>query len=109
MNASTDYAPVMPDLLLYLLAALTTYRLTRLVTADAITEPLRVWADTKSAKFGYLLSCDWCLSMWFAPSVSVGVLVWGDNRVVQAVVLALSLSTVTGMMSVLERRLDVEK
>jgi hypothetical protein len=96
----------MPAPLVLLLAVFATYRLTRLVTADAITEPLRVWADVKSQKFGYLLSCDWCLSMWVAPPVAVIAVVWGDNRVVLGAGLALMLSALTGLLATVERRID---
>lgn len=51
---------------LFLLAS---YRLTRLVTTDDITAPLRdkIWSrfppDTRT---GYLITCDWCSSIYTA-------------------------------------------
>lgn len=87
------------------LAVLATYRLTRLVTADFITERLRGWAMARSPWLGYLAGCDWCLSIWIAPLPSVAVILWGDNRAVFGVLLALALSAGTGLLATLERRL----
>ncbi len=86
-----------------LLFAMATARVTRLVTADFLLEPFRVWADLRSQWFGYLVSCDWCLSMWVAVPFAAGW--WGlrDNGAVQVLVLVLSFSLVTGLISRLER------
>lgn len=89
-----------------IVAALATYRLTRLVTADKITQPLRGWIVDRSEWFGYLTTCDWCLSVWVAPVPSVAVLVWGDVLAVQIGLVALALSALTGLLSLVERRLD---
>lgn len=49
------------------------YRLTRLVIADEITQPIRdkVWEKhpPEATKIGYLFTCPWCASIW----VGVGV------------------------------------
>lgn len=54
--------------------ALATYRLTRLITTDTITEDLRekVWDryPPESTKLGYLLTCDHCASVYAAAAVS---------------------------------------
>lgn len=84
--------------LLFVLASLTTYRATRLVTTDALFErqrawllmrypPNRDWARTRRTgqlltreqqvpkgvryprKLGQLLECPWCLGFWFAGVV----------------------------------------
>jgi hypothetical protein len=96
----------MMDWLLLVLAALATYRLTRLVTADKITEPVRGWVVDRSAWAGYLVTCDWCLSIWVAPPVALCAVLWGDNRLVLVVLLWLAVSAVTGILSLVERRLD---
>lgn len=89
-----------------IITMLATYRLTRLVTADEITKGLRGWVVDRSQWLGYLVTCDWCLSVWVAPAPTVALLVWGDLLAVQAVLLGLALSAVTGLLSLIERRLD---
>jgi hypothetical protein len=48
-------------------------RLTRLVTADTIFEPLRQWVTKRTAKLkrgekiAYLVRCSWCMSIWLSP------------------------------------------
>ena len=96
----------MPSSLLIIVAALATYRLTRLVTADKITEPIRTWVMDRSQWAGYLVSCDWCLSIWIAPPVALCAILWGDNRLVLVVILWLALSAVVGLLSLVEARLD---
>lgn len=53
--------------------AVAVYRLTRLVTADGITEPLRDAIDDWSREGGRLrekaaelVTCPWCMSMWWS-------------------------------------------
>ena len=94
--------------LLWLAATLTTYRLTRLVTADRITERLRIEVDSRSKNLGYLITCGWCLSIWVAPPVAWIVYEWGDRTLVRVAVLALAMSALTGLLSLVESRLDSE-
>lgn len=72
----------MDDLVLFMLLALASYRVTRLVTTDKITEPIfdrvrfgleRRWyakhgpvgSDTHfNSKLAFMLSCPWCLGFW---------------------------------------------
>jgi len=55
--------------------ALATYRLTRLITTDVITEDIRIaiWDryPPDSTRLGYLISCDHCSSIYAAAAVSV--------------------------------------
>ncbi len=93
--------------LLFLLAALATARLTRLVTADKIIEPLRArveqrYGSPEDSKFMYLITCDWCASFWIAVPVAVVTVLWGEYAVVQIVLLALAASQVTGMLAAKE-------
>lgn len=92
--------------MIWILAALTCYRLTRLITADEITRPIREAAFNQSRFLGYLVSCDWCLSIWIAPFIATPLVVWPDNRLIFTVLLGLALSAVTGLLSVIENRLD---
>lgn len=88
------------------LIAAATYRLTRLVTADRITEPVRAWVEQRGPRVGYLVTCDWCLSVWIAPVPTVLAVTFPGNRVVLAVLVALTASAVTGLVSVVEQRID---
>jgi len=93
--------------LLLTIVALATYRLTRLVTADKITEALRSRAFRRQSNWlGYLVTCDWCLSVWVAPLPTVAAVLWPDNRVVLVGLVALAASALTGLASLIERRLD---
>lgn len=93
--------------LLLLLVAMSTYRLTRLVTADKIADPIRDWAAGRRASWpGYLATCDWCLSIWVAPWPTVAAIVWPDNRAIFAGLVALTASAATGLISALEQKLD---
>lgn len=92
--------------MIWFLAFLACYRLTRLITGDEITRPIREAAFDRSRWFGYLVSCDWCLSIWIAPLVATPVVIWSENRFVFAVMLALALSAVAGLLSVVESRIE---
>ena len=96
----------MPSALLIILIGLSTYRVTRLVTADRILQTPRAWIVRRYRRLGYLVTCDWCFSIWVAPGpVALGVL-WPENRLVWAVLIGLSASSLTGMLSLVEARLD---
>lgn len=86
------------DALTALLVALATYRLTRLVTTDSITLPLRIRLEARPF-VGALVTCPWCLSVWLAPAVAGVAVAWPDNRVILAGLVALSASAVTGMLA----------
>jgi hypothetical protein len=91
----------------FIITALATYRLTRLVTADEITKKVRGWIVDRSEWFGYLVTCDWCLSIWVSPVPTMLVLNWGDEMIVKVGLVALALSALTGLLSLFERRLDI--
>lgn len=90
-----------------IITALATYRLVRIVTADQITQPLRGWIADRSGWAGYLVTCDWCLSIWAAPAPAAALLLWQEHLLVQIALLALALSAITGLISLIERRLDL--
>ncbi len=58
---------------------LATYRLTRLMTTDVITEPLRekLWErfPPETSKIGFIPTCEHCSSVYAAAAVSVLVLI----------------------------------
>jgi hypothetical protein len=92
--------------LLVALVALSTYRLTRLVTADRITQRLREAILARGEMVGYLATCDWCLSIWLAPIPTSLAVLYPDNRLVLIGLLALSASALTGLIAGLEGKLD---
>lgn len=54
---------------LLLLLGLGSARLTRLVTEDEITAPMRLWAVRRWGETGripYLLHCRWCAGLWMS-------------------------------------------
>lgn len=96
----------LPVWLLVLVAFLATARLTRLVTADYVTKVPREWLIRwrgEDAPLSYLVTCDWCASMYTGSAVAVGVVLWPDNRLVVGVLLVLAASLVAGLLAQLER------
>jgi len=55
------------------LDTLATYRLTRLLTEDELTEPIRTWVwknhSPEDTKLGYFVTCPWCVSIWAGGAV----------------------------------------
>lgn len=72
------------------------YRLTRLVTTDRITEPLRDRIDPGSTA-GYFVRCDWCSGMWVAAGVVAARTL--APRVWAPIATALAFSAVTGIIA----------
>lgn len=57
----------------FALAAGTVARATRFLMRDYLAEPIRERVDRKfgpDSKVSYLMSCDWCMSMWTAAAVA---------------------------------------
>ncbi len=89
------------DWLLVLLTIGAVVRLSRLVTADKITESIRErltdrWGEDSLR--AYFISCDYCVSMYVAPIVATVAILWGDNRVIIIGLLALTASYVAGII-----------
>lgn len=56
----------------FFLAFGATARLTRLVTDDVITQPIREWVVIRwggHSKIATLITCPWCLGLWTAAAV----------------------------------------
>lgn len=103
----------MNELLLFVIAALAAYRVTRLVTTDKITEPLferlrwgleRRWhrkhaggSDTDwNSKLAFMLSCPWCLGFWVSGVFAVVLSV--ANVLDYPILTWLAMSTIVGFL-----------
>lgn len=74
--------------ILFFVMALAAYRVTRVITRDAILDDWRdKWPDPDESKVGYLLTCDFCTGFWVSGLIvtivnlgfvnfGVPVLVW---------------------------------
>lgn len=89
------------DLGTLLLLALTTARLTRLVTDDRVTERLRVALARRRPEgmLAYFLYCPWCVSMYAGAVVAGSWWAWGGQTWHTALMLALSASYTTGYLA----------
>lgn len=91
--------------LLVLLICVATYRLTRLVVADGISDGFR---DSVEARFGpesswaYLVNCPWCVSVWVSIPTAWVSLEHADRVFVQMGLIALTASAVAGYLHTLE-------
>lgn len=95
-----------PPALAVLVLALAVHRVTRLLVADKITEPLRqrlgVTRDgTYRPWLGYLVTCPWCVGMWVAAAgvPAAALLPWPW---IAWPALAAACSTVTGLLAARE-------
>lgn len=91
------------DLITLLVGALATARLTRLVTADRITQAPRTWLQIRLDPDGlaaYLLTCDWCASVYTGAGVAA-LLAWGPGWSVW-VLTALAFSYTAGWLAARE-------
>lgn len=97
----------LPPWLQLLIYALAVARVTGLVVADSITEPVRDaligWLDDRPATMGAfiadLIGCQWCASVWVSALAAPLVWFWGDSPVMLVLALWMALSQVTGMFS----------
>ena len=90
----------LPDPFTFIILALATFRLSRLITTDYITEPFRnfIWKRfPPSTQLGYLLTCNWCTSIWFASLITICYTIVPTATLVPCLILALS--AVAGLIS----------
>jgi hypothetical protein len=92
--------------MIWLLATVATYRLTRLLTADKITESLRIAVIRRSQWFGYLFTCDWCMSIWIGMAISVATFFHAENNFFFVLLAGLTFSAATGFLAMIETRLE---
>jgi hypothetical protein len=67
---------VVDDWLTIALAAGLAARLTRLITLDVITDPIR---RRLTGFFGALVECAWCTGIWVAAPVGLSWWLWADQ------------------------------
>lgn len=88
------------ELIIYGLA---TYRLTRLITRDVITESIRNWIWKKlppdKSKVGYLFTCEWCLSIYVASLFLVSSMITSATDIAATL---LALSAIAGLLTAYE-------
>lgn len=84
-------------------AALAVARVTRLVTQDEITEPLRrgvlrrLNPDNRlHLKLAYLLECPWCVSVWVGAGVFGTVATWPGSLALWIALSTFAASQITG-------------
>lgn len=85
---------------LFFVLVLATSRLTRLLTTDLIFEPMRekIWKKyPPSTKFGYLFTCNWCMSIWAA--LLLILLFIALPLIAYVVSLVLSISAIVGFVA----------
>jgi hypothetical protein len=91
----------MPDLFSFFILALAAHRLTRLVTTDTIFSPLRekIWNKfpPDRVNLGYLITCDWCTSIWVSTILISSYLLIPYPTLVVSLVLAIS--TIVGYLA----------
>lgn len=90
------------DAVTLLLIALSTARITRLITTDRITERFRnmvVRRLGQDSEISYLVFCDWCVSIYVGLSVSAAAWVLGSATAFSVVAVGLSASYVTGWLA----------
>ena len=85
----------------FVIVALAVFRITRFVTTDTVFNRLREWVWKKhppeNGGIGYLLTCNWCSSIWVALPV---VLVYSANQnVTFSVACVFALSAITGIIA----------
>jgi hypothetical protein len=89
----------------FIILALAVHRLTRLVTTDMVTERIRekIWSKYPPHKggIGYLVTCNWCSSIWVASLVFSMYKI--STEPVIFVCSILSLSSVAGLISRIEQ------
>lgn len=85
----------------FIISSLATYRLTRLVTTDEIASPIRekIWQThpPESSRLGYLLTCNWCSSVYAASALQISRII--APRTTTAVETILALSAVAGLLA----------
>lgn len=87
---------------LAILSFLAAARITRIITRDSITQPLRTWLVNRlgiDSKWSELLQCDWCMGVWVATAVTGAAWAWGGHWWIGWPMYALAAAQVTGWLA----------
>jgi Protein of unknown function (DUF1360) len=94
----------MKDPMVFIITALATYRLARLLTRDEIFSSLRnrLWKKfpPETNKFGYLFTCMWCMSIWTASLFVISSIIMPTITLYTAS--AFALSAIAGLLTAYE-------
>lgn len=89
----------MVALIRFVVFMLAVYRATRLILQDEILDGPRNWAFSKvkrGGKLEYLLTCEWCISIWVAIPLAILYIISPTGMMVAG--LPLAGSAVTGFI-----------
>lgn len=84
----------------FIILALGAYRMTHLITTDAIADTFRdkIWSKfPPTTKIGYLITCNWCTGFWVSLLFVIGASTLPQFTFVVSLVLAIS--AVIGLLS----------
>jgi hypothetical protein len=84
----------------FVIISLAAFRLTRVITTDAIFESVRnkIWGKFPPSKgIGYLITCNWCTGFWVSALFVLMLLILPLPTLVVSLVLAIS--AVIGLLS----------
>jgi hypothetical protein len=88
----------------FTLLGLATYRITRLITRDMITAPLRnaFWKKfpPESSYLGYLSTCEWCFSFWIGSGLVISAIIIPTVTYIVATICAVS--AIAGLLTAYE-------
>lgn len=90
------------DMVSFVLCALATARVTRLITTDRITQAPRHWVIRRLPRqslWAYLLVCDWCSGMYAGAAVAGAWWLWGGAVWFTAATAALAFSYCAGLLA----------
>lgn len=93
---------MIPAALGFVVAALAVARVTRLITTDYLTAGPRGWIVRRLGvdhKLSYLITCQWCTSVWVALPVGFAWCGWSHITLWAGPGAALAMSQITGIMA----------
>lgn len=91
-------------LLQFLILGLATFRVTRMITRDHITAPIRelFWKKFPPEKsyIGYLSTCDWCFSFWIGSAFVISAII--NPSVAYIVASVFAVAALAGLLAAYE-------
>lgn len=91
-------------LLQFLVLGLAVFRVTRFITRDHLTEPIRklFWKKfpPESSYIGYLSTCEWCFSFWIGSAFVISAII--NPSVAYTVATIFAVAAVAGLLTAYE-------